>query len=160
MEETIDQEIGKWVASLDEQARKNPQVDWELWTRYVSHLPWPASAAICSESLQILFFRRHHSPELRRAYRIPRQQKRRPRLDYQHGQVNVSSEAIVISPRGLVCTQHCYRSAYVHIPTSRQERARPFHGSKARFISQRLQQPLTLSLGDSPHDPRAHPFFP
>ena len=39
MEEIIDQEIGKWVASLDEQARKNPQVDWELWARYLSHLP-------------------------------------------------------------------------------------------------------------------------
>ncbi|KAL8998122.1 MAG: hypothetical protein Q9169_002743 [Polycauliona sp. 2 TL-2023] len=36
MQVTIDQHVEKWAACLDEQARKNPLVDWELWARYFS----------------------------------------------------------------------------------------------------------------------------
>ncbi|KAI4117410.1 MAG: hypothetical protein LQ345_002351 [Seirophora villosa] len=36
MENDIDKHARKWVAVLHEQAKQNPQVDWELWARYFS----------------------------------------------------------------------------------------------------------------------------
>lgn len=38
MENDIDKHARKWVAVLHEQAKQNPQVDWELWARWASQL--------------------------------------------------------------------------------------------------------------------------